>query len=100
MNEKQDSNQNRKNNVRKNFETELRKNGFGFQYAMLKQINNLYNAEKSAFLPEFAEFPVEINNTNTHIDFIVERKNVSCFPKSDPFFLICECKRANPALSN
>ncbi len=100
MDDLQNAEQNRRSNVRKNFETELRKNGFGFQYVILKEINDLYNAEKSAFLPEFAEFPVEINNTNTHIDFIIERKNTSSFPKSDPFFLICECKRANPALSN
>ena len=46
------------------------------------------------------EFPVEINNSNTHIDFILERKDKSEFPKKNPLFLICECKKANPALSN
>ncbi len=100
MEEKPDYEENKRNNVRKNFETELRKNGFGFQYALLKEISSQLNAEKSAFLPRFAEFPVEINETNTHIDFILERINTNYFPKNNPFFLICECKRANPALSN
>jgi hypothetical protein len=100
MSEQPSSEENRRNGVRKNFETELRKNGFGFQYALLKEVNRLYNAENSAWFPEFAEFPVEISNTNTHIDFILARKERSRFPKKHPFFLICECKRANPALSN
>lgn len=92
--------ENRIHFVRKNFEGQLRTHGFGFQYAVIEEVNRLYNAEQCAFLPKFAEFPVEINNTNTHIDFILERVDKSQFPKKHPFFLICECKRANPALSN
>ncbi len=92
--------ENRKSNVRKHFETELRKNGFGFQYSVIKKIKNIYNQEESAWLPVFSEFPVEVNNNNTHIDFILERKGGNRFSQNKPFFMICECKRANPALSN
>jgi hypothetical protein len=92
--------ENKKNFVRKNFENQLRIHGFGFQYAVIEEIIRLYNAEQCAFAPKFAEFPVEINNTNTHIDFILERVDRSQFPIGNPFYLICECKRANPAVSN
>jgi hypothetical protein len=92
--------ENKINFVRKNFENQLRIHGFGFQYAVIEEINRLFNKDKCAFLPKFAEFPVEINNANTHIDFILERTDKSEFPMTHPFFLICECKRANPALSN
>lgn len=92
--------ENQLNFVRKNFENQLRIHGFGFQYALIEEIHRLLNEDKCAFLPKFAEFPVEINNTNTHIDFILERINHNRFPIGNPFFLICECKRVNPALSN
>jgi len=100
MEETYGSEENRRNIVRKNFEKELRIHGFGFQYSVIEEIRRLYNEEQSAWRTEFTEFPVEINNNNTHIDFILERKETSYFPKKSPFFLICECKRANPALSN
>lgn len=100
MEEKPSHEENKKSIVRKNFETELRKHGFGFQYAVIKEIERLYNANQSAWLPRFSEFPVEINNNNTHIDFILERIERDSFPRKSPFFLIGECKRANPAQSN
>lgn len=71
----------------------LNENGYSFQYAVLKAIHDLYNEKKSPWLFEVAEFPVEVNGTPIHIDFILRQKET-------PFYLVAECKRANPALSN
>lgn len=100
MKENSKHEENQINFVRKNFENQLRKDGFGFQYAVIEEISRLYNKDDSAFLPRFAEFPVEINNSNTHIDFILERIDKPSFRMKNHFFLICECKKVNPGLSN
>ncbi|HME44260.1 MAG TPA: hypothetical protein VKF36_14305 [Syntrophorhabdales bacterium] len=71
----------------------LNEHGYSFQYAVLKAINDLYDEGKSPWLFEVAEFPVEVNGTPTHIDFILRHKEA-------PFYLVAECKRANPAISN
>lgn len=89
--------ENKTNIVRKYLEEELRKNGFGFQYAVVKKINELYQ-NGSAFIPEAVEFPASIQGKDTKIDIILSRhpNNKSGY---NPFFIIAECKRANPALS-
>ena len=71
----------------------LNKNGHGFQYAVLKEVQSAITEVKSPWLFEVAEFPVSINGEDIHIDFILQNFH-------EPFYLICECKRVNPALSN
>jgi len=75
------------------FSEHLNTHGFGFHYAVLKEANHLSNQKISPWCFEGAEFPVEVNGKSTHIDFILRNKH-------ERFYLIAECKRANPALSN
>lgn len=81
------------------FQKVLNSHGFGFQYAVVKAAENLYKEKKSVWLFEVAEFPVEVQGTGTHIDFILSRKQLD-FPNNNPCLLLAECKRVNPALSN
>jgi len=72
---------------------QLNLNGYGFQYSVINYIKSLYDEKKSPWYFEVSEFPVQVNNNSVHIDFIL-RKTAS------NFFLLAECKRANPAYSN
>ncbi len=80
--------------VEAGFNKILNSHGYGFHYAVLKRAAELYSEGKSTWKFEVAEFPVEIQGTPTRIDFILRRRY------GLPFYLIAECKRANPALSN
>ena len=77
-------------NPEKGLARQLNIHGYGFQYAVLKVAQHCDN---SPWIFEVAEFPVEINGKSTHIDFILSSRN-------EPFFMVAECKRADPALSN
>ena len=67
--------------------------GFSFQYAVLKEAKVCFDERKSPWVFEVSEFPVAVKETPTHIDFILKNS-------SEPFYIVAECKRANPALSN
>ena len=75
------------------FKKALNNHGYGFQYKVLKEASDL--SEESGFPWMFVvgEFPVNVTNYDTRIDFIL--KNIKY-----PLYLICECKRANPAIQN
>jgi hypothetical protein len=76
----------------------LNRHGYGFQFSVLKKAHELANQKKSAWQFEACEFPVEVQGAGTRIDFVLSREPF----RSDFSFvyLIAECKRANPALSN
>jgi hypothetical protein len=70
--------------------------GFGFQYAVLATAAKAFNPDLHGGSPwrlPIAEFPVEIQGTPYHIDFILQHCR-------RPMLLVAECKRANPALRN
>lgn len=67
--------------------------GYGFQYAILKVAKECFEKNESPWVFEVSEFPVTINAVPIHIDFILRNKH-------EPFLLIAECKRADPAVSN
>ena len=71
----------------------LNTHGYSFQYVVLKLANLCFDNRTSPWAFEVSEFPVAINDYSTHIDFILRNKN-------EPFYFICECKRANPAVAN
>ncbi len=81
------------------FEKVLNRHGYGFQYSVLKKIQELHQNSKSRFAFEAAEFPVEVQGYDTRIDFILQ-KNLRKPYSTDALLLLAECKRANPALSN
>ncbi len=74
--------------VQKGFQNRLNRQGYSFQYAMI----NLIRENPHGWKVEVPEFPVEVQEKGTRIDFILR------YPPN--VFLVAECKRANPALSN
>lgn len=78
----------------------LSSHGYGFQFSVLKKAEELQkDTGKSLFFLEASEFPVNVQSTDTRIDFIL--KKISGGGKwRNTTFLLAECKRANPALSN
>jgi len=74
----------------------LNMHGFGFQERVQKVARDLYDAGESRWRRVVAEFPVEVQGRGTCIDFILRcRKTDEQLPVY--LYLICECKRVNPA---
>lgn len=86
-----------KQSVEQAFEKVLNRHGYGFHFAVLKKLHELAEKGKSSFLFETVEFPVEVRGSGTRIDFILSKRYSRETP---PFFLLAECKRANPARAN
>lgn len=84
--------------LRNIFAKTLNRHGYGFQNSVLKQVQSLCVENHLPFIFEASEFPVAIQGNNTKIDFILSRNNK--FDVNTPLFILGECKRANPALSN
>jgi hypothetical protein len=88
--------------VRNSFQKALNRHGYGFQFGVLKIAEELAKKvdedERSKWTFLFSEVPVQVQGFGTRIDFVLSRhRSLS----SSPFLhLVCECKRANPALSN
>jgi hypothetical protein len=74
------------------FESLLNEHGHGFQYAVIHKLNEIFR-KQNRWLFEVAEFPVATLRFDTKIDFIIR-------PVRTRFFLVAECKRANPALKD
>jgi len=90
--------------IRALFSKELNRHGYGFQYAVLKKCEEVAailekNLTPATWAPLVSEFPVEVQRAGTKIDFILRRISRWAVP-GVPVYLLAECKRANPALSN
>ena len=74
----------------KDFRAELSKHGFPYQSAVFEEASRLSVSGDSQWRPEAPEFPVEVQGTPAHIDFLL---------RSDlgNQLLVVECKRVNPA---
>ena len=81
------------------FNKVLNSHGYGFHYAVIKRAADLYSSQKSLWAFEAAEVPVETQGVSTRIDFVMQRRHPSR-DEISPFYIIGECKRANPFLSN
>ncbi len=79
--------------VQKGFEQTLNRHGYGFQYSVVQQAEELFDRHKSGWRFEATEFPVGIQGRDTRIDILFRHR-------ATPIYLLAECKRANPALSN
>jgi hypothetical protein len=86
--------------VQKGFEKALNSHGYGFQYAVLKAASELYHQNRSNWVFQVAEFPVEVQKSGTRVDFMLARTERNLVFNRRPFVMLAECKRANPALSN
>jgi hypothetical protein len=72
----------------------LNRHGHAFQHRLLKEAEDNYEAVISrTWLFEASELPVESNGQGTRIDFVLMSRRT-------PMYLVCECKRSNPAISN
>ncbi len=68
----------------------LNSHGHAFQYAVLRQAEKIYQDGNKNWVLDAAEFPVEVKENTTHIDFILRSR-------SNRTYLVAECKRADPA---
>jgi hypothetical protein len=77
------------------FAKTINSHGYAFQYAVIAEVNRLRaeDVNRQSYSPEAAEFPVAVQGSSTKIDFILRHAHRS-------IFLVCECKRVNPAMSN
>lgn len=78
----------------------LNTHGYGFQYAVLGLLNQLRVNRKSAWVLERAEFPVEVRASVTRIDFVLQSFTGSEDNRPSGYYMLAECKRANPAYSD
>lgn len=88
-----DHDESRREQVQKAFEQTLNRHGYSFQYSVVKAAENLY-PHGSPWQFEATEFPVEVQGSPTRIDILLKHRGELSF------YLLAECKRANPALSN
>jgi hypothetical protein len=75
------------------YRQELNRHGYPFQNSIIRAAKELFEAGNSPWIFRAAEFPVSVRGRVTHIDFILEHRDKS-------LYLIGECKRVNPGLSN
>jgi hypothetical protein len=61
----------------------------------MRYCDELYRKGASRWLFEVAEFPVNVNGADTRIDFVLHAKSAWGHHST---YLVCECKRPNPAL--
>lgn len=89
--------------VKHAFEHALNRHGYSFQYSVIQKLMQLFDDHISPCSFECAEFPVAVQGRDTRIDFIL-RAGAFEFGRyhyqPTPFYIVAECKRANPALSN
>jgi hypothetical protein len=79
--------------IRNNFEAELRVHGYGFQAALTKYVGSLVNQLWASYRVSAVEFPVEVRGRSTKIDLVLSSP-------SGARQIVGECKRPNPALAN
>ncbi len=65
----------------------LDSHGYGFQYSVLKRC---LESRPTVWRVAATEFPVQLNTTDTHIDFVLGYRS---------HLIVAECKRVNPAKS-
>jgi hypothetical protein len=84
------------NAVSQQLENVLNRQGYSFQYSLLNLAEELRKQSKSNWILEATEFPININNEITHIDFICTYRSV--YPnRLTRLILVAECKRVDPA---
>lgn len=73
------------------------RSGIPFQSAVVRYCEELFHRGVSRWAFEVAEFPVNVNGADTRIDFVLYGKSAW---GDHSAYLVCECKRPNPALSD
>lgn len=76
----------------------INRHGHAFQNAVLRHSGELFNAQRSRWIFDAAEVPVEVRGVSTRIDFVL--RQLDWGRRHTAKYLVGECKRANPALSH
>lgn len=71
----------------------LNRHGYGFQYSLIRSIENVAPPGQLQWALEATEYPVRVQDMQTRIDFILRKRK-------PVVYLIAECKRVNPAVAN
>jgi hypothetical protein len=79
--------------VAKSLHADLDRFGYGFQYAIVQAARSLFESKRSPWRIPVTEFPVEVKGQGTRVDIIFEHFQGGKY-------LVCECKRTNPKLSD
>jgi hypothetical protein len=69
----------------------LNRHGYAFQQAVLHRSHELFHEDRSNWIFDAAEFPIEVQGHASHVDFVLRGKQ-------DSAYLVAECKRVDPAL--
>ncbi len=86
-------NADRLDRTKKGFQIALGRHGFGFHYRVVRECIGLRKENRSPWMYVESEFPFQVQGHDTRVDFILKHSH-------KPFYILAECKRANPALSN
>lgn len=76
----------------------INRHGHAFQNAVLRRAGELFESRRSKWAFDGVEVPVEVRGHATRIDFLLHKRMWTGAGVAQ--FLVAECKRANPALSN
>jgi hypothetical protein len=79
--------------LEKGLTNQLNRNGYSFQYAVLDKIKHCFDDDISPWHFIVSEFPVSLKGKSIHIDFVLVNR-------TEQFYMVAECKRADPAISN
>lgn len=71
----------------------MNRTGYPLQYAALQRARELFDADRSQWAFEVAEFPVALRGKPVHIDFVLRHKD------RPNVYLVVECKRVDPAFA-
>ncbi len=78
--------------IKSRFVDRLNGEGYALQYAALSAAHNLFDSGNRTWAFVASEFPV-LADHSTRVDFVLRNRR-------EDLYLLCECKRANPALRN
>jgi hypothetical protein len=70
----------------------INRHGYPFQNRVIRELHQLQESKTSPWVFEAAEFPAAVGDQGTRIDFILTAQ-----PR--PYWLLAECKRVNPSMS-
>jgi hypothetical protein len=88
-------------NVRSKFTEVINSQGYGFHHSVIREVVELFKSTKSNWIFEAVEFPVEVQNFGTRVDFILRYQEHNYYnnPSAPVIYILGECKRVNPAFN-
>lgn len=94
------SDEQRKQDVSRALQDVLNSHGHTFQHAVIRRVHQLVTGKYRSWTFQAIEVPVEVRGVGTRIDFVLERDRSVYGGRETVYYMVAECKRANPAFSN